>query len=146
MSRNAIFTALLALTSGVTWTGSSGAQTFLETRRRVPDWNKARKPGLYQAEFGETITQTTNMREKVTLRAEWWIYLDDGQSQGYDPTVTVNNVIDALDAAISPPPGFTTQTLGGLVQHAFISGNVLKIAGDLDGAGLLTIPLVILVP
>jgi hypothetical protein len=53
--------------------------------------------------------------------------------------------MDALDAALmASPVANNRQTLGGLVSHCRVDGAVLKDPGDLDGDGLLWVPLKIL--
>jgi hypothetical protein len=62
------------------------------------------------------------------------------------PTERLNDYLDALEAVLRPAPGQPTQTLGGLVHHCFIDGEILKVPGDDDGQGMAVIRITILVP
>lgn len=69
---------------------------------------------------------------------------------GWAPMDIADQIMDALDAAIQQVDGADIpgglRTLGGLVQWCQISGNVIKVPGDLNGDGLLIVPLQVRVP
>lgn len=153
MSREAIYSALFALVSDGEGqpgkiTGADG-ETLLFTSRRVKLFDDVpSQPALCQAEHGETYAQATNMPYKRTFSASWLLYHDVGKDPNAVPSTTTNNLLDAIDAAITPypsNPGFR-QTLGGLVYHCFISGKVFRESGDLDGQALMVIPITLLIP
>lgn len=108
------------------------------------------QPACYQAEHGDVVQQVTGMPYKSTLEAKWIIY----QNVANDPkalgVVENNRIIEGVYRALAPKPtdiGYPKRnTLGGLVHHCFISGNLFKDPGDLDGQGMIIIPIKILVP
>lgn len=152
MSREAIYSALFALVSqGEGQPGKitgAGGETLQYTSRRVKLFGDLpAQPALCQAEHGETYAQATNLPYKRTFTASWLIYHAVGDPNAV-PSTTTNNLLDALETAITPypnNPGFR-QTLGGLVHHCFINGKVFRESGDLDGQALLVVPISILVP
>lgn len=80
-----------------------------------------------------------------TLTADFWIYLlapQISQIPGQETTVpmtALNNVLDALDTAFPASESGVVNTLGGLVQHAYIQGKIFKVAGVGSGNLLLTV-------
>jgi hypothetical protein len=148
MSREDIFTALFALAPNVQW--DSGG--FQSVSRRLRLWDDTHaKPALMQVEHEEQYAQATRLPYKRIFKAEWWIYHTAGNDPDAVPTITTNQILDAIEAALAPAvsdPGFPDErnTLGGLVHHCFLNGKVTKVSGDLDGAALVTVPITILAP
>ena len=149
MTREAIFSALFALSENVTW--SNGP--FKTRSRRVKlfsDVPKEQQPALYQAEHDELSSQTSKMPYKNIYSASWIIYQATGFSPSAIPAVENNLILDAVYAAIAPlptDPGYPQRnTLGGLVYHCYIDGSVFKDPGDIDNQGMLVIPIKLLVP
>lgn len=73
--------------------------------------------------------------------------------EGADGSVTgmlqLNPLLAIVEAAMVPDaPSFGTLTLGGLVAHCWIEGEVYSIPGDIDPSGLAmqTVPVKILIP
>ena len=109
------------------------------------------QPACYQAEHGDTVAQVTGMPYKTTLEAKWIIYQNVTKDPKALGAVENNLIIQAVYAALAPltdDPGFSDgrNTLGGLVHHCFISGALFKDPGDLDGQGMMVIPIKVLVP
>jgi hypothetical protein len=105
-----------------------------------------RRPALIQVEDGESYAQDfTGKPPRVTLRVKLIIYT---WAKGLQvPGITLLNPrIDAIERALAPPPLTFKQTLGGLVDHAWIEGEIIKVSGDLDGDGVAVVPINILVP
>lgn len=144
MIRNAIFEALLDLASGMTW--GTPPRSFVYSARRVRLWGDVPgQPALCQAEHDEDIQQTTRLESKTTLNASWLIYQNTGADPTAVPAVENNLILDAVQALFPDDPE-DVQTLGGLVHYCRISGKVFKDPGDLDGQGLIIVPITILVP
>lgn len=143
-TREPIYAALFALGETIKW---GFGDTFAFTARRVKLWDDISEfPALCQGEHGEAITQTTRMPSKRTFMAEWYIYHRVGKDPNAVPAKTNNEILDAIEAVLKPAAGQETQTLGGLVHHCWIDGNILKVPGDIDGDGLIVVPIHILVP
>ena len=145
MDRNAIYDALFAI--GV------GAYNWEYTSQRLQIWTECpAQPAFYQVAHDNDFVQVSNQPYKVELMATWVVYQNGAQ----DPTVQGsrlnNTLLDTLQAAMAPrmeegvPFDPNRNTLGGLVYHCFIGGQSFQDGGDLDGQGVLTIPIRILVP
>jgi hypothetical protein len=140
-AREAIYAALFALA------GSSAG--FVTTTRRIKEYSdvdQATQPALLQLELGEKWNARIGMPPVVTLSARLFVYCESN-----DPTEPVstqmNTLLDAVMNALAPgvlPDGSFRQTLGGLVQHAGMSGDV-TIAEGLSGQSEAIIPIEILV-
>lgn len=144
------------LMATVQWTreGETAPQKFITIGRRVKLFHEvddAQQPACFQAEWGTTEEQRTSMPYKSTVDIRWIIY----QCVGRDPSalgaVENNLILRGVRTALAPSiedPGFPDErnTLGGLVHHCFISGNIFKDPGDIDNQGMLVVPIKVLVP
>jgi len=62
------------------------------------------------------------------------------------PSVQINQILDELEAALAPPPGPSfKQTLGGLVEHCWINGEIQTDEGTLGNQAVAIIPIRMLV-
>lgn len=109
------------------------------------------QPACYQAEHGDQVAQVTGLPYKTILEVKWIIYQNVAQDPNMLGAVENNLIIEGCYRALAPKPndpGFLDKrnTLGGLVHHCFISGALFKDPGDLDGQGMLVIPIKVLVP
>ncbi len=140
MNREAIMQALFGLLCRST--------NFATTGRRLIWWTKvAAQPAMFLRNAGEQYMQRrTGMPAKVLMECEIWLYNKSGETEGEPPAAGLNDLIDAIDAALKPAPGFEAQTLGGLVTHCWIEGKVELHPGDLDGQAIAIVPAKILVP
>jgi uncharacterized phage protein gp47/JayE len=83
---------------------------------------------------------------KRTITAELWVYTDVGKDPNANPEQALNDIIDAIEAALAPNVVSNVQTLGGLVSHAWIEGQIEQFPGVLDGIAKAIIPVKILIP
>lgn len=162
VSREQVFSALFALTEGVTWEAypGTGQMVGLKTRERTvrlfSEVNSSFQPYLAQAEHSEDSQQVTGMPYKRVWDAQWIMYHRAGDNVSIDnktrtPSIFTNQMIDAFEAAMAPKPvdpGFLDRrnTLSGLVHHCFIQGKIFKDPGDIDKQGMIVIPIKLLVP
>jgi hypothetical protein len=140
-SREAIYAALFAL--------AGAAANFQTATRRIKDYSdvdQATQPALLQVELGEKWNARVGMPPVVALNCRLFVYCESN-----DPTLPVstqmNALLDGVTQALAPPllpHGPFRQTLGGLVQHAGITGDV-TIAEGLSGQSEAVIPIEILV-
>lgn len=155
-TREAIFSALFALVSGITWTSiaTNAPQQFITTSRRVKlfsDVIAQQQPSLFQAEHDEQLGQVTNLPYKNTMGANWIIFQNVCADPNQQGAIENNLILDQVMAALAPvpsDPGFRDKrnTLGGLVHHCYVSGRLFKDPGDIDGQGMMVVPIKILVP
>ncbi|MBN8905851.1 MAG: hypothetical protein J0H19_18700 [Rhodospirillales bacterium] len=123
-------------------------KTVSRRLRMFGDVPHAEMPALFIIEPSEAYAQTERLPSKTTFDVELWVYICDGVDQNTVPVTVLNGLLDKIDDALSPdpPPHPRVQTLGGLVSHCWIEGQIEKTPGDLDGIGLARIPLKILIP
>jgi len=133
-TREPIYAALFALVSN--------AADFVTATRRVKiyaDVDQATQPAILQVELGEKWAEPGTPPQLVTLRAKLFLYCESN-----DPTTAVsteiNNLLDAVVAALAPPDIEERQTLGGLVYNVAIAGEI-TIAEGLTGQSEAVIPL-----
>ncbi len=145
-SREAIMTALVNLLAGVFFQGSvNGRTTWTGVYRRLKLWNdvaKADRPVLFVTQHGDTTGYSSaSLPAKVTMDVDLFVYIDSSDPNAI-PATSLNIILEAVEAAIAPQPGpGGMQTLGGLVQHVRREGKAVMDPGDIDGDGLLLIPL-----
>ena len=138
----------------VTWTrADNSVHQFVTMSRRVKlfvDVVAEQQPSCFQAEHAGQADQVTGMPYKWVLAADWIIF----QNVSRDPNAvgaTENNLIlNGVRAALAPTPqdpGYPKRnTLNGLVHHCFIQGRIFKDPGDVDGQGMIVVPIKVLVP
>ena len=139
MNREAIYSALFTKLSSI---------ALLKTSSRIlMHWDDVapnQQPALYMAQDDQTATQVTGFPTKYTLGAKIWIYCHR-DTNGVIPATQVNNILDAIDLVLKPVPNPTyKETLGGLVEHCWIDGNIVTDEGTLGNQTVALIPIRIL--
>jgi hypothetical protein len=107
------------------------------------------RPACFLFEGGfETHASGAGPEPKRSLDLKLFVYVD-----AHDPSIVgaarLNAVMDALDKAFEPVGPDIARgrvTLGGAVYRCAIDGKPLKDPGDLDGDGLLVVPITIILP
>lgn len=141
IAREPIYTALFALVAG--------AADFVSAARRFRHWSEvtpAEQPALFMRQKTELAAVKTLGAPTVwTLRVDLYVYAH--QSDPYAaPASVLNPLIDAVEAALAPPPATGLQDLGlpAMVQHAYIAGKIETDEGLLRDQAVATIPVEIL--
>lgn len=147
-SREAVVSALVTLLSGAVFSSAvNGATTWKTVGRKLKLFSEvplAARPALFVTEHHEnTVFQSENLPPKMTMSLDLFVYLN-GKANS-TPAQDLNIVMDALDAVLAPN-ATGVQTLGGLVTHCRIDGQTMKDPGDIDGDGLLWVPIKIFGP
>ena len=140
MNREAIYSTLFALVSGLSCITSASRRW-----EHFEDVPAANFPALYQVQLGENTERKTGQPPKRMLRVDFWIYVNFSPDSGTVPMTVMNPILDAIEAALEPPVGFATQTLGGLVHHCFIAARTDIIEEARGGTAIAVIPVEILV-
>jgi hypothetical protein len=144
VARETVMSALVALLESAAFAQPVNGQSgFALVSRRLKLWSdvpKSQRPALFIAEHREQQSyQNEALPAKTTLSVDLFVYID-ASDRNTVPAIALNTLMDALEGALKPATG-ARQTLGGLVSHCRIDGPVLKDPGDLDGDGLLWVPL-----
>jgi hypothetical protein len=145
MNREAIMAALFTLVSTL-----PGLVTKSRRPRYWSDVPASETPALFLVAGDQTPKNDASGAPVTwTLDATLYLYVHS-QDPDVPPSVLLNGILDHLDALLLPPcpgapwpAGFST--LGGLVRHLWISGQI-ETSGDVLGdLGIAIIPLSMLV-
>ena len=125
------------------------AATFNTSGRRLQLWSKVSSfPALFVQSTGTHYPprDVRGLPPKRTISAELWVYTDVGKDPNANPEAALNDIVDAIEVALAPNVLTGVQTLGGLVSHCWIEGEVEQFPGMLDGIAKAIIPVKVLVP
>lgn len=148
-NREAIYTALYTLLSGITYVDNNGQTVPLKTfSRRLQHWNKANVayplPALFLAQGNERHeVPVKGLGNVIYMTPKVYLYVSSPDP--VTPGTVLNPILDQLQGLF--PTGTRTdyatgkQTLGGLVQHAQILGELLTYEGTLGDLEVAIVPL-----
>ena len=140
MNREAIYGALFKLLE----TMPSG-QTFSRILAHWDDVPATMQPAIYMTCVSQNAEQVTGFPTKYILDAKVWIYTHR-DTAGDIPSVAVNRILDELDSVLRPDPSPTYKvTLGGLVHHCWIDGEITTDEGTLGNQAVAIVPIRMLV-
>jgi hypothetical protein len=140
--RETYYAALFALLESVVTTP---ALVTIGRKVRVLDgMNDGELPALFMA-VGKQPTTRQQSIAKHRLEAHVFLYAAN-PDQNTTADMVLNGLIDAVEAALEPSPGFTNQTLGGVVSHCWIEGDTEVFAGPLGTRAAAIVPVVMVVP
>lgn len=138
-AREAIYAAIFAKASGVA--------TFKLSGRRFKHWSTVAptdQPALFQTQGQETPEQSRGLPAKWTVRVDLWVFVNTGGDESVAISPMLNPIVDAIEAAFVPPNvgvNGNAQTLGGLVSHCWIDGQVEYFEGVLGDQAIVIIPI-----
>jgi hypothetical protein len=141
ISREPIYAALFALIGG--------AANFVTIDRRLRHWSDvapAEQPALYMAQKSEVASAKALGAPTVwTLSIDLYLYVHSSDPY-LAPATVINPLIDAIEAALAPPPETGIQDIGmpAMVQHAYIAGKIATDEGVLGDQAIAIIPVEIL--
>jgi hypothetical protein len=138
INRETIFAALFTLVSN--------AATFNTKGRKLKHWNEissADQPALFQTQGKEHATAGYRQPTKWMLSASIYVYAHQNALDVL-PSTALNNLIGAIELALAPDLATGEQTLGGLVQHCRIVGEVETDEGLLGDQSIAIIPIEIM--
>lgn len=147
-SREDIAEALFALGADVRWTIGAKEYAFRTKSRRLKTFDQVgaeQQPAFYCVETNERLAKRTREPRQLVQSFSLVVYHQAGAVAEAVPATTNNLIMEAIEAALAPKPtdpGFRDDrnTLGGLVHHVWIEGEVIKDPGDLDKQGLIVVP------
>ena len=147
-SREVVLNALMTLLQTTVFSLPVRDQTtFVVTSRRLMHWSdvpKTSRPALFlTCHEEETTWRSEYVPVYQKLSTKVFIYLDtEEKSTTYTPDTDISVILDAIDVVLSPIVT-PAQTLGGLVSHCRVDGPILRDPGDMDGDGMIIIPIAI---
>lgn len=104
----------------------------------------ADQPAIYVVQGNQIAKYRRGQPTVWTLQAEIWVYTKkQGDSLGVQ---VMNPILDALETIFAPatvpaPPNEYTNTLGGLVSHCALAGQIEVSGGYLGDQAVAAIPL-----
>lgn len=142
-TRNAIFTALFNLLLQTTPPAGKQWKTFNQALRQWDQVDSTDQPALFLHRGPQTTSQKASYGvAKWQLRATVWMYfrVDGLNTSSTYPDQLTDQLIDSLEQVMQPTPPDMQQTLGGLVEHAWIDGTIVWDTFT-DGQAILVAPI-----
>jgi len=138
------------------WARVSSAANFNTKSRILRHWSDLAPEdynAIFMAKAAERIERRRGVPPKTTLGATLYVYVrtntenDDGAQS---PSEILDPILDAIDLALKPdatdPVKGNVCTLGGIVSHAWISGEIITSEGTLGNIEVAIVPVEVLVP
>ena len=145
-TREPIYAALWALVSGDT-RAQAAFVTMSRYARHFDDVPATQMPALFLLEKSERwVKQGRGIPAKRTLESQFMVYTATGSPIALRSPV-INALMDVLDDIIEKPPNpANVQTLGGLVNHVYIEGEVIIAEALLQEKSIFIVPITMLIP
>jgi hypothetical protein len=137
--REATFVALFAKLQKI-----AGVQTVSRAWRSPADVSPNEQPAIFLVQGPQSAT--TGYRQPIRWtgwRGEFAIYTHSESRAGILASTQLNTLLDAVEAAVFRPDIDGAATLGGLVSHLGIDGDVEIHEGNLGVQAVAVIPFVI---
>lgn len=149
--RGAVISSLSPLTVSLPATANARqahlATGFQTIGRRVIPWQQvSAQPALFLRSIEEELDYPGTVLQRMTMKAEIFIYSNAGSDPDVVPETALNNLLDAVQNAFAPDSPMQMYTLGGLVEWCRITGKIVKDTGDLDGQASAVVEVDITVP
>lgn len=135
--REQIYSALFA-----TLQSTLGAKFASISRRwRMPEQvSPESRPALFQVQTGERARTNANGEPIIWIATvDLVIYTQGSGDEQTVPSQELNDLLDAIEAALAPPPNSDgKQTLGGKVSHCRLQGSA-RIVENVNGAAAMAV-------
>lgn len=119
MNREPIYAALLTKLSA-----SAGYNTVTRRYKLFADVAPPDMPALFLLQKDEVAQTVPGLNTVWTIQCDAVIYVSVTDDPTQAASSALNPLLDAIEAALAPSSVSNKQTLGGLVQHACISGAI----------------------
>lgn len=132
-----IYAALFAKLAAIT-----GLKT---SSRKIKHWSDVpakQQPALFMIQGGESPEQVRGLPPKWRLKAEIYLYVNPGEGKTIIPSQVMNGLLKQVREALAfDNMAVKANTLGGLVSHCWISGEVEVYDGVLGDQAVAIIPI-----
>lgn len=137
---------LYEMVCAVTWGETNRSWAY--TSERLQSWDDCpAQPAMYLMQGDEQVARTRSLESISVLEFSIVVYQDTGKDTTIDRPARENDLIyEAIFDAFRAIGPDGRVTLGGLVHDAWIEGTVMKDGGELDGQGMLFIPVKVMLP
>lgn len=141
MTRETIYKALFDLLKTAT--------SFKHHGRKLPGSDQVpldMQPAVYIAQLREEAIQKRGLPTVWKLQCVLVLYVSTAGSENTSCAEILNPLLDEIEALFPPAQneGDAVQTLGGLVSHAWISGEIETYEGTLGEEEIARVPIEIL--
>lgn len=149
MTREPIYAAVFAFFAALTL---GGTPAFKLATRKGKHWDDVAgedQPALLMVQGSETAQKRKGLPTIWTARAQLLVYVrTNAQSDdSVIPSQLLNPLVDAIEAALTPDDiSNDACTLGGLVSHCAIEGEVKYFEGLLGDEATAIVPLMFVCP
>jgi hypothetical protein len=142
MTREECYGALFALLSSL-----QGAPFRLISRKLQPldDVAGVQMPALFLTVDRQMVVVRPGLPPRRTLRASVFLYVSSPDPNVASGTL-INPLIDLVETTLAPFPSLPQQTLGGVVQHAWIEGTIDVYEAVKTQRAAALIPITMLMP
>ena len=130
-TRESIYDALFCLIKNITWQQNGIPTQFRYSSRYLQSFDTildGQLPAIFLRQYREPTTQPVLALPIWKMKAQIWIYAlaagNASQPQNY-PAQQINPILDSLQTALQGPVPGEKQTLGGLVEHVKIDGDII---------------------
>ena len=138
ITREPIYAALFAKLAGI-----GGFNTTSRRARILSDVPQEEQPALFVYQVNEMVNTVPSLESVHTLKADVIVYVWE-EDESVSPSIKLNPLIDAIENALAPEMLTNNkQTLGGLVEHCWIEGDIQTDEGVLGNQALAIIPILI---
>ncbi len=138
MIREPIYAALWNLAQA-----SAGFVTKSRRAQYLDDVPQGMFPALFMIQKSESPQNVAGLPAVWVFTVEFYIYAHTQGDKTIMPSTILNGLIDAVSNSIAPDAVTGKQTLGGLVQHAWIDGGIDIYEGVLGDQAVAVIPVTI---
>jgi hypothetical protein len=123
---------------------------LVTSSRRLLHWNDvapADQPAMFLVKKSERNDKIRGIQDKWTFFYELYIYVNTTNDPTVIPSSLMNPILDQVDNMFSPNDlqDFAV-TLGGLVSHVAINGEIITDEGVLGDQAISIVPIEVLVP
>ena len=113
----------------------------ISRRWRMPEQvSPESRPALFQVQTGERAKTNANGEPIIWIATvDLVIYTQGSGDEQTVPSQELNDLLDAVEAALAPPPNSDgKQTLGGKVSHCRLQGSA-RIVENVNGAAAMAV-------
>jgi hypothetical protein len=125
VKRERIYSALFAKLSAI-----SGLVTISRRLKHYDDVAPTEQPAMFVTQGNQFVRQIKGLPSQYTLDAKIWLYTYDPDPTK-PPAQMINDIMDQVDEILKPTAPDDKQTLGGLVDHCWIEGEIITDEGTL---------------
>ena len=144
MIRNQIANAIVALLQSATL---NSQPTFQSVSRKLLMWtNVPVQPAAFVTKYLESSVGKSDTLPRIrSFNYRIFVFMQSGDDTSGNAS-SIDDLLDSVELVFTPSPVTGKLTLGGLVSHCRIDGQIVIDPGDLDGQALITIPVSVLLP